>query len=296
MDVLLPKPGRYVAAVSGGVDSAALLDMLQKQKGLDLIVAHFDHGIRVGSAEDRLFVQELAKNYGLPFVYEEGKLGAQASEAAARQARYGFLRQVGKDKDARAIITAHHQDDVLETAIINLLRGTKRKGLTALKSQSDILRPLLNVPKHELITYAKKQGLQWREDSTNQDTTYLRNYVRHKLLPRFSNSNKASLVNIISRLEITNQELDAILADQLQIKTKDNHLNRKWFNQLPHAVALEVLAAWLRANGSRDFNSRILEQLVIAAKTAEPGKTFPVQKGLSLQVLVAGLALNKPER
>ncbi len=296
MDVVLPKTGKYVIAVSGGVDSVALLRMLQEKKDMELVVAHFDHGIRAGSAEDRLFVQGLAKNYRLSFVYEEGNLGTRTSEAMARQARYNFLRQAGKDSGARAIITAHHQDDVIETAIINMLRGTGRKGLTALKSQSDIFRPLLNVSKRELIIYAKKHGLHWREDSTNKDTAYLRNYVRHKLLPRFGDSDKANLVNIITRLEVTNQEIDAILADQLQIKTKDNYLNRRWFNQLPHAMALEVLAAWLRANGSRGFNSRILERLVIAAKVAEPGKTFPVQKGLSLQVRMASLALSKPER
>ncbi len=288
-------PGKYVVAVSGGVDSVALLHILQKQEGLDLIVAHFDHGIRGDSGEDRLFVQDLAKKYGLPFVYEEGKLGAKASEAMARQVRYNFLRRIGKDKNARAIITAHHQDDVLETAIINLLRGTGRKGLTALKNQPDILRPLLKVSKRELITHAKKHGLQWREDSTNQDIIYLRNYIRHKLLPRFGDSDRTKLVNILTKLEVTNQELDAILsdqlADQLGLQASENRLNRKWFNQLPHAVAREVLAAWLRASGSRGFSSQTLERLVVAAKVAEPGKTFPVQKGLSLRVQANNLAL-----
>src|SRR5438445_4950610 len=121
MDVLIPKPGSYAVAVSGGVDSVVLLDILAKRDDLELAVAHFDHGIREDSVEDRHFVEGLAKNYGLPFIYEEGSLGPKSSEAEAREARYKFLRQAQKKAGAKAIITAHHQDDLLETAILNML-------------------------------------------------------------------------------------------------------------------------------------------------------------------------------
>src|SRR5882724_1815869 len=137
MQALDIKPGRYVVATSGGVDSMALLHLLYQMSrdsdaGWWLTVAHFDHGIRSDSAEDRQLVQAIARQYGLPFVYDEGRLGPGASEATARQARYSFLHQVLGASGARAIMTAHHQDDVLETAIFNLIRGTGRKGLTSL--------------------------------------------------------------------------------------------------------------------------------------------------------------------
>src|SRR5580704_3560158 len=115
MDVVLPKSGSYVVAVSGGVDSVVLLHRLQKQPGLRLVVAHFDHGMREDSAEDRRFVKALAQAYGAPFVYDEGHLGSGTSEAEAREARYNFLRRVQAASDAQAIVTAHHQDDLLET-------------------------------------------------------------------------------------------------------------------------------------------------------------------------------------
>ncbi len=197
MKAVLASPGRYVVAVSGGVDSMALLHALSRQPGLELVVAHFDHGIRDNSVEDRKFVQAFAQDNNLKFMYEEGKLGRQAGEAAARATRYKFLRKVLKDTDSRAIVTAHHQDDVLETAVINLLRGTNRKGLTSLASREDMERPLLAVPKRDIIAYAKEQGLEWREDSTNEDTDYLRNYVRHQLLPRFEDANRNQLLDII---------------------------------------------------------------------------------------------------
>src|SRR5689334_6585659 len=123
MNVDWPKPGHYVVAVSGGVDSMALLHMLNSRPDLKLTVAHFDHGIRDDSAQDLLLVEKVAKSYGRPFVFKAGRLGPDASEAGARTARYRFLRQVLRDCGAKAIITGHHQDDLLETAILNMLRG-----------------------------------------------------------------------------------------------------------------------------------------------------------------------------
>src|SRR5688572_27728765 len=127
-------PGKYIVAVSGGVDSMVLLHLLSQHSQSELIVAHFDHGIRPDSAEDRKLVEKTAKKYGLEFVYREGELGPGASEAEAREARYGFLQIIKVKHNAKAIVTAHHQDDMLETAIINMLRGTGRKGLSSLVS------------------------------------------------------------------------------------------------------------------------------------------------------------------
>lgn len=287
----MPKPGKYVVAVSGGVDSIALLDILSRQAGLDLVVAHFDHGIRADSAEDRKFVENLAYIKSIYFVYSTGELGADASEAKAREARYKFLRQVVNDQGARAVITAHHQDDVIETAIINILRGSGRKGLTALKSRGDIIRPLLHVSKKELLEYAKDHKLEWRQDPTNSDTTYLRNYVRHKLLPRFSPADRNQLVSMVIDMEVTNREIDGLLERLVTDK-----LDRQWFNSLPHGVAREVMAAWLRSAGVRDFDRPALERLVVGAKTAAAGKRIEALKGVKLVVGKDGLALEGLER
>ncbi|HEY5152508.1 MAG TPA: tRNA lysidine(34) synthetase TilS [Candidatus Saccharimonadales bacterium] len=300
MDVVLPKPGGYVVAVSGGVDSMALLHMLQaksrQEDGWKLVVAHLDHGIRPDSADDRRLVQATARDYRLPFVYHEGRLGAGAGEAEARTARYDFLGGVRQASGARAIVTAHHQDDLLETAIINILRGSGRKGLTALSDRPDMARPLLKVPKSELVAYARDQGLRWLEDSTNQDETYLRNYVRRRLLPRFKAADRARLRQIINDLSRTNHELDTLLVNQLHMQTMAGRLDRQWFSHLPHAVAREVMAAWLRAHAAAGFDSKTLERLVVYAKTAAAGKTFPVQAGFNMLVLPDHLALASLER
>lgn len=269
-------PGTYVLAVSGGVDSVSLLHALKEQPGVKLVVAHYDHGIRADSRLDRQLVQTLAQKYGLPFVYYEGNLGSGASEAEARQARYDFLRHVQASAQAQAIITAHHQDDVIETAIINMLRGTGRKGLASLRSHRHLVRPLLTVPKKDVLAYAKDQGLVWREDSTNQDTKLLRNYVRKVIVPRLGEEGRKVLLNHISQLSVVNSALDADLHLYLHVQPSRQALDRHMFTQLPHVIALEVMAQWLRSHGITTFDGSLLERLTIASKTLEPGKRMSV--------------------
>lgn len=290
------KPGTYVVAVSGGVDSMALLDMLAQQPGVRLVVAHFDHGIRSDSAEDRRLVGAAAKRYGLPFVYGEGALGPNTSEASARRARYGFLEQVRQASGARAIITAHHQDDLLETVILNILRGTGRKGLAPLATKPGILRPLLHIPKQVLRTYAQGRGLAWREDSTNANERYLRNYIRHRLLPRFDAAARGRLLAIAEQAHTINQALDAELSNLMHVQPGVYELDRHQFNLLPHAVAREFLASWLRERGVRGFDARALERAVVAAKTLRPGSVIDVTAKAMLKISKKELALVRYER
>lgn len=278
------QPGTYVVAVSGGVDSVALLHALHQLPDLKLVVAHFDHGIRYDSVDDRRHVQQLAQSYGLPFVYQEGSLGIGTSEDTARKARYDFLHKVRETSGARAIVTAHHHDDALETAVLNLVRGTNRKGLSSLQNTSRLRRPLLHISKQDLITYAKDQGLAWRDDYTNIDTNYLRNYIRHKVLPKASSSQKAQLAEILHRLAVVNQELDEQLLHYLHIQPSARELDRALFVQLPHRVAREVVAAWFRHHGFAEFDQKMLERVVVACKTFRIGGVIQVARGYRVVV------------
>lgn len=264
------EPNQYVVAVSGGVDSVVLLDLLAKSPGIDLVVAHFDHGIRPDSSADQRFVEELARKYDLDFVSNNGQLGANASEALARKKRYEFLEKVRRDKKATAIITAHHQDDLLETAIINLIRGTGRRGLTALKSNNRVMRPLLNYSKLDIKNYAKANQLDWREDSTNSDPKYLRNQVRHNILPKID---RQKLLEIIKKAESQNAELDNLLGEIVS-----KNMTRQDFVRHDHATSLEIMAAWLRLYGIMDYDRQILERLVVASKTAQAGSKHDVSR------------------
>ena len=272
----------YIVAVSGGVDSVVLLDIMTRRTpdaGQRLVVAHFDHGIRDDSSDDRLFVEALARSYGLQFVYHEGRLGEGAAEHTAREARYAFLRRVRHERNAGHIITAHHQDDVLETAIINLLRGTGRKGLSALRSHGDLYRPLLPTPKKHIVAYAHRNGLRWREDSTNASTEYLRNYVRQHIMTRLDSDGRQRLRQIVEQATSHNMEIDALLDRELQGQLASGALDRQWFIMLPYNVSREMMAAWLRQSGVADFDRKTVERLTVVAKTGKSGKQIDISKG-----------------
>lgn len=295
MDVCLA-PGKYVVAVSGGVDSVALLDLLVNLEGVKPIVAHFDHGIREDSKNDRMFVEGLAKKYKLSFVYDEGNLGAGVSEATARDARYKFLRRVHQISDTRAIVTAHHADDILETAVLNMLRGTGRKGLSSLRSTNEIIRPLIDVSKSDLITYANEHGLVWHEDSTNSDSKYLRNYVRNKIIPRFDSASKVRLRSIIDTAYEMNLEIDNALANQLHMQPSSGVIDKYWFITLPHLVSREVVVAWLRAKNITDLNEKLINRIVTLAKVLPNNKKIDVDADHIIVVESDKLALIKRDR
>jgi tRNA(Ile)-lysidine synthase len=290
------QPGKYIVAVSGGVDSMTLLHILHDYPGVRLTVAHFDHGIREDSGMDRALVQKTADFYGLPFVYSLGRLGATASEDQARSARYAFLHTVQNAAQADAIITAHHKDDMLETAIINILRGTGRRGLTSLRTTDRIHRPLLHLEKSAIAEYATKQGLKWREDSTNASPKYLRNHIRHKVLPQFGTDGKAAFHAVIADMRDFNKRLDIMLGDYLRDYSDGNTLDRAMFILLPHNVAVEVMAAWLRANDFRHFDKKMLERLVHAAKIHKVGRQISISSLLNLRIEPKNLALVTGER
>lgn len=295
MNVNLPKPGNYVVAVSGGIDSVCLLDLLVKTENYELIVAHYDHGIRANSSEDCSFVQALAHKYKISFITERGDLGPEASEAEAREARYQFLRRIAKEYQAKAIITAHHQDDRIETLFINLIRGTGRKGLSALKETEEIKRPFLSLSKNELKSYALQHNLSWVEDSTNTEERYLRNYIRLRVLPRMSEEDKNLLHELMDRQEYINKELDELLFKF--ITKNDIHLlSRKTINGLPFNESKELVASWLRANNLLNFDHKTIERLTLAAKTKRPGTKLDVYNQARVTINKEFLALDTVER
>ncbi len=295
MKTLQLPAGRYIVAVSGGVDSVVLLDILRQQSDLELIIAHFDHGIRSDSKQDRLLVEQLAKRYGLTFRYKEAKLGPHTSEDTARQARYAFLRSVMRERQAAAIVTAHHLDDSIETAIINLLRGTNRRGLSSLRSTVTIKRPLLNSSKAELLDYAKNHNLSWREDITNSDEIFLRNKIRNQL-KNASGSDKQKFLSIIQSEAKLNDNIDIIIAELIKQNSKSDHLSRQWFANLPYVISKEILACWLVQSGISNISRKRIDQLTTNLKTAMPGKQLEVNNKAMITIKKYYLALESRDR
>ena len=286
MNIEVPA-GKYVVAVSGGVDSMVLLHLLaQMQRGqkYSFVVAHFDHGIRPDSAEDRKLVQRTAESYGLPFVYDQVSLGPTASEAVARDARYTFLHTVRTSAEADAIMTAHHQDDLLETVIINLFRGTKSRGLSSLRSTKTLFRPLLSFTKQQIRDYAQQHKLEWREDSTNDDETYLRNYIRKQIMPRLDDSARQLLLAHSQKAAALNDAIRELTVGYLNIQPEALMLERQSFRELPEPVAHEVLAEWLRTHTAVSLTSKLIERLSKAIVGGRNGAKFDVARGYSIEL------------
>lgn len=234
-------PGRYIIAVSGGVDSVVLLDALRQLPDVELIVAHVDHGIRPDSFEDAKLVHELAQKCHLPFETTSLALGPNTAESVARDKRYEWLEATCEKYGADAIVTAHHQNDVIETVIINMMRGTGWRGLASLRETSRIHRPFLDVSKIDIVTYAIDHDLQWREDSTNDDVRYLRNYVRHGILPRLDSETVRRLVDLYHAQCELRDEIEAESARIVPSASQNGELFRYWLIMLPDEVARELL-------------------------------------------------------
>lgn len=263
---------KYLVAVSGGVDSVVLLDMMTKAAKHELIVAHFDHGIRVDSEVDAHFVAALAEKHGLEFETKREELGENASEALARERRYAFLRGLSKKHGAK-IVTAHHLDDLVETVAINLHRGTGWRGLAVF--DSDVLRPLIDTPKEELIKYAHANGLNWREDSTNESDAYLRNRIRRKA-SAIDHDTKRQLRALHSHQKNLKQQ---IIKETKELIGVGPEYSRYLLAQVPQPVALECLRHLTEGTLTRPQLMRCL----LAIKTAGGGSTFEAGSGVKIQ-------------
>jgi tRNA(Ile)-lysidine synthetase-like protein len=183
--------GRALVAVSGGPDSLALLDLLvatRAEHGLELIVAHADHGIHPDSAKVALQVQEVARGYDLPCVVGHLHLTmerAHTTETRARTARHRWLRQMALREDAAVIFLAHHADDQAETVFLRELKGSGVAGLRGMELRRGLLvRPLLAVPRALLRDHLVSRGLTAWEDPANVDHRHLRSWVRGAILPQ----------------------------------------------------------------------------------------------------------------
>ncbi len=203
-------------AVSGGRDSVALLH-LAHQINLRVAVAHLDHGIRNDSSDDADFVRDVSLSLSVPFhtarvnVPDIAKKRGWGLEETARKLRYAFLTRTAQELNASAILTAHTRNDNAETTVMQLLRGTARAtGIPARRNR--ILRPLLGTARAELEAFLLDRKLTWRDDPTNQDTQYNRNWVRLEVMPLLETRYPAAIQSLARYTDISTDE-DALLEE-----------------------------------------------------------------------------------
>ena len=283
---LIDEGDLLVLALSGGIDSMVLADLLLKSK-VDFVVAHCNFHLRGEESDgDEQFVREFAEKHGVPcFVkhFDTEQYAAEQGvsiEMAARDLRYAWFEELRQQLGFDKIVVAHHADDQAETFFINLLRGAGLNGLKGMKPQNgNIVRPLLWASREQIHQYAVENQITWREDHTNAETVYLRNKIRNQLLPVFDELHpeaRQGLYKSLEHLSAENELYRELLNEKLfQIVEQDGEIQRMPFPAIQldsvgpstlrqaqgsgtYAFSFQLLFEWLRQYGFNTDQCRFI--------------------------------------
>ncbi len=247
-----------IVGLSGGPDSVFLLYFLlsiQKKYNLTLIAAHVDHGWRAESAGDAEFCKKLCEQTTIP--YHQKKLRdikqikspSGSLEQDARNARRAYFQELAQQQQADSIALAHHQDDLIETFFIRLIRGSGLTGLTSIKAHTgNYIRPLLEASKAEILDFLQENNIAYCIDQTNQDTTYLRNNIRHKLIPAYAALDaraNENLVRTIEQLQHADTFIEKTAQEQYKNIVQDGWLDCEKFLLLDPVLQHRILLLWI---------------------------------------------------
>ena len=252
---------RLFLAVSGGMDSMVLLQLFH-QLNYEIAVLHCNFSLRnLESDGDEDFVKQFCEENQIPIFIQKFDTKQFADDAkisiqvAARKLRYDWFYEQLADKNFDYILTAHHLDDSLETFLINLTRGTGLEGLTGIPAQNDkIIRPLLPFSRTEIESYIQENNLQWREDSSNASDKYLRNKVRHAIVPVLKELNPNLLASFQNTLENLQQAQSLVedaskLVYQIVVQKEGNQLKINLIELLKLPNYAAYLYQWLKDFG-----------------------------------------------
>lgn len=273
----------YLVAVSGGLDSMVLLQtVLNVRPQAQIRVAHFHHGDSSNEIQnqyrDRVleFVKHKISNLKLELISERSAF-ALHSEAEMREERWKFIR-----KNCRAneiILTGHHLDDWLETALIKLIRGTSLDGIAGFQEwNGEVCRPFLKIPKTELLFWAEANQVSFLEDPSNQSYDYLRNWVREKWLVDLETRQKGSVANLSRSLLRIIEEFTKNSTFELRFLKNDSDcgLDRNWFMGLSKSEQLKAIALYLKNRQIHEFTQGHLEEIIKRLDKNQKNITFEI--------------------
>ena len=287
----LMAPGdTVICAVSGGADSVAMLFalyLLREKLGITLEAAHFNHNLRgEESLRDETFVRELCARYEIPLHVASGEIhpGKKGLEAAARDARYAFLESLpGK------IATAHTADDNAETILMHLVRGTGLKGLGGIAPQrGKLIRPMLGITRREVEDFLAEWHLPHVEDSTNETDAFLRNRLRHHVMPLLAAENPRIAENL-SQMALRLREDEACLS---QLSHYETLPEVETLRTLPSAVRSRMLERFLKENGVREPEDVHIAQAEALVFSDSPSASAAFPGGVTLSRQYGHLTVN----
>src|SRR5438874_8867181 len=273
-----PPPRRYLIGVSAGRDSIALLHLLVDLGYNKLVVCHLNHQLRGReSRRDARFVEKIARDLRLDSEIGSTDVGALARrsklsiETAARFARFAFFVEAARRRRCSKIFLAHHADDLVETALLNLFRGASPGGMAAMrkfsihrigKTELTILRPLLGVWRSEIDSYVRQNELEFREDSTNAALHSSRNKIRHRILPDIEKLFSRDVRKTIWWAPQLWSEEEAVLDSLVSTPIISGaHLAVAALRKMPIALQRRTILRWLRAHGISNVGFDVVENV-----------------------------------
>lgn len=261
---LIEPDDRIAVAFSGGPDSASLLHILKKVYPQTEAI-YVNHNLRKDSAKEENFVRKFCEQHKIPLHVEQLQWKEKPSnlEEAARKKRYRHLEKIAKEGGFTKIALAHHQDDLTETILLRLFRGTGPRGLVAMQPvRGKYIRPLLGTTRSEIQQYLDEQSVSSYTDPTNVDRGFDRNKIRHDLLPyiesNFNPKVRSALLRFANWSEEQNELIDELIQPYLSL-LKDNGIQKEKFLQLSVPLQKELIRrALLKADPSFRINSRVI--------------------------------------
>lgn len=320
---LINKDDKILLALSGGVDSMVLAKLLiisqrdykstsqraETQSQSHLAFAHCNFHLRgEDSNRDERFVTDFARENNIPIYIKHfdtesyAKENSLSIEMAARELRYNWFKELKEIHNFDKVALAHHGDDQIETFVINMLRGSGIKGLKGMKPQNDFyIRPLLFSNRNQIVTFAKENDIQWVEDYTNNETIYLRNKIRHQIIPLFDEikdnarqSLNFSIDCLSSENELYRNLIDEKFAEIEFVKDDYRSVENRHF--LNNENGKQLLFEWVRKYG---FNYKQAESMFEAMKNEKSGVVFYSDNSVGTRhaasVLVASVQKDKIE-
>jgi len=300
---LLEHGNKIIVGVSGGPDSVCLLKVLLEIKDefkLTLIAVHVNHGLRGPEADhDQSYVEELCNSWGIPvntyFVDIKAlskKMGV-SEEEAGRDARYRIFNRVLKNTGSNCIAVAHNRDDQAETVMLNILRGSGLDGLCGMAmKQGEIIRPLLNISRKQIIEYLESNKIRYCTDSSNKSYEYTRNRVRNELFPEIKRLFDIDPVNQLYRLSnLVNEDRDILEQvarnsfDAIVLSDEDDVvLSATGLRSLSNAIVKRIIRmAWEKINKSRkNLESVHVDQIITLCQNNRTGKKVKLKNGIEV--------------
>lgn len=297
---LFSRGDRVLIGLSGGADSVSLFHILlclADKLGIEIAAAHINHSLRDTAQRDMEFCKKLCKSKGVDFfcttidVKNGAKLAKKSEELYARQARYDFFESLGFTK----IATAHNKNDAAETILHNFMRGSSIRGLSGIPyKRGNIVRPLLDIKKEEILEFCHENGYEYMTDETNFEPIYTRNKIRLDLIPEIEEKFNPAFVDVVAK----NAQLfleDSEYLDALAEKEYKGEIKVSDFKKLENPIKRRIIEIHIKASSgsTQNLSSAYIEDILELLQRAQTGKRIDLPNGFCARIEYGKLIIEK---